>query len=104
MAFVEFDDILKECDEQIAELRWDNKQLFSSEGENAVQYAIQNGAYKNRTGVLRKSNCSEVIEDENISLDIENTAPYGSFVEAKGYDVLSGAFLETKKRVETQFE
>ena len=33
MAFVEFDDILKECDEQIAELRWDNKQLFSSEGE-----------------------------------------------------------------------
>ena len=105
MAFVEFDDILQECDTAINDLHNEVVNEMTATGNDAVQYAIDNGAYKNRTGRLRKSNTSEVTDDSNsANLSLENTAPYGSFVEAKGYDVLSGAYLETKKRLETQFE
>ena len=101
---IDFDDFLAECDEAIEALRDENIKVFSEAGEEAVRYAVENGAYKNRTGVLRKSNKSEVTAEENINLALENEAFYASFVEAKGYDVLSGAFLETKNNLERQFQ
>lgn len=75
-------------------------------GELAVDYARQNGNYRNRTGMLRKSNRHE--EDENALTLINDAASpkgynYASNVESKGYDVLSGAALfaerEMQKRV-----
>ena len=68
---------------------------LSPKARRLFDYAYCNGAYKNRTNRQRAYNRSEVIEGENISLELENTAEYASFVEAKGYDVLSGAFLNS---------
>ncbi len=70
-------------------------------GEEAVQYAKDNGNYQNRTGVLRTSNEGEV--DENGIL-LKNEAEYASYVESKGFDVLSGAALHAEKRAKEEFE
>lgn len=64
---------------------------FEAAGELAVEYAKEHGNYQNRTGKLRKSNKYKATSKR---LTIENTADYASDVEAKGYDVLSGAFLQ----------
>lgn len=60
-------------------------------GEMAVQYAKDNGDYKDRTEKLRSSNEFEVQDD---GLVLKNETEYASFVEAKGFEVLSGAALE----------
>jgi hypothetical protein len=101
---IDFDDFLTEVDDEIEQLRIENASLFQAEGQEAVDYAIANGAYKNRTGKLRASNRSGVIEDENITLELENTADYASFVEAKGFDVLTGALLNAEDRLKPHFE
>lgn len=59
-------------------------------GKEAVDFAAKNGNYKDHTGNLRKSN-SYVVTPEYLELD--NTQEYASFVEAKGFDVLSNAAL-----------
>jgi len=63
-------------------------------GKDAVEYAIKNGSYQDRTGVLRKSNGFEV---DNEGLILKNEAEYASFVEAKGFKVLSDAALEAER-------
>lgn len=63
-------------------------------GEEAVQYAVRNGDYKNRTGVLRTSN-KFLVDDKG--LELKNEAEYASFVESKGFEVLSSAALEAEK-------
>lgn len=72
------------------------KAIEREEGENAVQYAIKNGSYQDRTGNLRKSNKSNVTDE---GVELINSAEYASFVESKGYEVLSGAALELEKRL-----
>lgn len=69
-------------------------------GQEAVNYAKENGSYQNRTGDLRKSNTARVDE----GLVLENTQEYASYVEAKGFDVLSGATLYAHKRLEEEIE
>ena len=63
-------------------------------GENAVDYAVQNGSYHDVTGTLRKSNGYKV---EGNKLTVFNDAPYASEVEARGEDVLKGAEQITKQ-------
>lgn len=72
------------------------RQCFEIVGANAVEYARENGNYKDRTGNLRASNTFHA--DENI-LTLENTADYASHVESRGYDVISGALLEMEREL-----
>lgn len=76
-------------------------------GENAVEYARQNGDYPNRTGKLRSSNHYQVDEDGLLLYNdatSPNGEPYAATVESKGYDVLSGAALEAERELKEIFE
>ena len=53
------------------------------------------------TLTLRTSNDYDVDKD---GLTLKNEAEYASFVESKGYDVLSGAALHAEKRLKEEFE
>lgn len=100
---IEMDDILAEFDELERTFHGEVTSEMQSAGQAGVDYAVRNGSYKNRTGRLRKSNKSSVTDNKStIDLEMENTAEYASYVEAKGYDVLSGGFLETKKILESK--
>ena len=97
-------------------------------GENAIQYATSKTRYQNRTYRLRNSpgyaitdgRIKEMRVADNYGREeaVEATAellneldhsgrslilavgmPYGSYVEAKGYDVLSGAALNAVKEL-----
>ncbi len=74
--------------------------IIDSVGQEAVDYAKKNGSYQNRTGELRKSNVAKVDK----GLVLENSKEYASYVEAKGFDVLSGAILYAHKRLEEEIE
>ena len=50
---------------------------------------------------LRTSNDYDVNKD---GLTLKNEAEYASFVESKGYDVLSSAALFAEKRLKEEFE
>ena len=65
-------------------------------GKEAVDYAVKNGSYQNRTGTLRKSNKYSVEDD---GLELRNEAEYASFVESKGYEVLTVAALFAERRL-----
>ena len=67
----------------------------------SVEYAKKNGTYQDHTGTLRKSNES-VVDEQGILL--KNETFYASFVESKGFDVLSGAALHAEKRAKEEFE
>ena len=68
-------------------------------GKEAVNYAIEHGSYQNRTGTLRKSNKYSVEDD---GLVIRNDAEYASYVESKGYEVLTGAALFAERRLKEE--
>ena len=70
-------------------------------GEEAVEDAKANHTYNNRTGNLEASNEYETDKDE---LTLKNTADYASYVEAKGFDVLSGPALRAEKKLKEIFE
>lgn len=70
-------------------------------GEEAVEDAKVNHTYNNRTGNLEASNESETDKD---GLTLKNTADYASYVEAKGFDVLSGSALRAEKKLKEVFE
>lgn len=72
------------------------KEVTKSVGEESVQYAKDNGDYKDHTKVLRNSNKYEVDES---GLTLKNEADYASFVESKGFEVLTGAALHAEKRL-----
>jgi len=65
-------------------------------GNDAVNYAKENGNYKNHTGKLRASNNFHA---DKTGLELRNDADYASYVEAKGYDVLTGAALLAEKEL-----
>ena len=71
-------------------------------GQVSEQYAKDHGNYQDRTGNLRSRNGHNV--DENENLELTNSAEYASYVENKGYDVLSGAALYAQKRLKETFE
>lgn len=70
-------------------------------GKEAVDYAVKNGNYQNQTGTLRKSNKYSVQDD---GLELRNEAEYASFVESKGYEVLSGAGIFAEKRLKEEIK
>lgn len=85
--FSDVDDAFNQFDQEL-------KDTMTEVGEEAVQYAKDNGDYQDQTGTLRRSNEYEVDET---GLTLKNEAEYASYVEAKGYEVLSGAALEAER-------
>lgn len=83
------------------------KEIEKKVGEEAVDYAVQHGNYQNRTGTLRKSN-EYTVSNEGLTLFNGAVSPegtqYASFVESKGYDVLSGAALHAEKRLKEEIK
>ena len=76
------------------------KAVEAKVGKEAVDYAVKNGSYQNRTGTLRKSNKYSVDD----GLELRNEAEYASFVESKGYEVLTGAALFAEKRLKEEIK
>lgn len=79
----------------------DVESAMANVGEEAVEDAKVNHTYKNRTGNLEASNESESDKD---GLTLSNTADYASYVEAKGFDVLSGSALRAEMKLKEIFE
>lgn len=97
MAIVDFD--FSDVDTFIDEGKAEVMQVMEEVGDMAVDYAIANGTYQNRTGELRKSNRRNVVSD---GLELTNEKEYASFVESKGFDVLSSAVLEAEKELKNR--
>lgn len=106
------------------------KEALTEAGKTGVQYAKENGEYKNHTHNLRSGPGYGVVIDGNLDLmevpseagheeakeKTENTIKnalfpgtgiiiadgmeYASYVEKKGYDVLSGAALHIEKKLQ----
>lgn len=93
----DFSDVDAFFDEGMSEV----KSGMVEAGEMAVEYAKEHGDYQDQTGTLRRSNEYEVDET---GLTLKNEAEYASFVEAKEFDVLSGAALEAEKFLKERFE
>ena len=80
---------------------WEVEKAMIDVGDAAVKDAKANHTYQNRTGNLEASNDYDVDKD---GLTLTNSADYASYVEAKGYDVLSGAALRAEKKLKETFE
>ena len=80
---------------------WEVEKKMIDVGDEAVKFAEENGDYQDHTLTLRTSNDYDVDES---GLTLKNEAEYASFVESKGYDVLSGAALYAEKRSKEEFE
>ena len=96
---VDFD--FSDVDEAFDQFDQELKETMTEAGEMAVQYAKDNGDYQDQTGTLRKSNEYEVDET---GLTLKNETEYASYVEAKGFEVLSGAALEAERLLKEKFE
>lgn len=81
--------------------QWNVQKKMIDVGADAVRYAEDNGTYQDHTLRLRTSNDYDVTED---ALILTNSAPYASYVESKGYDVLSGAALFAQRELKKEFE
>ena len=75
---------------------WEVEKRMIDVGDEAVKFAEEHGDYQDRTLTLRTSNDYDVDKD---GLTLKNEAEYASFVESKGFDVLSGAALFAEKRL-----
>lgn len=80
---------------------WEVEKAMIDVGDEAVKDAKANHTYQNRTGNLEASNGYDVDKD---GLTLDNTADYASYVEAKGFDVLSGPALRAEKKLKDIFE
>lgn len=80
---------------------WEVEKTMIDVGDAAVKDAKANHTYKNRTCNLEASNDFDVDKD---GLTLEDSADYASYVEAKGFDVLSGAALRAEKKLKEIFE
>lgn len=81
-------------DEDVARFLEEGKrevmEAMEKAGQAAVDYNVDNGSYKNRTGHLRASNYYKVDEE---GLEVGNSADYAGGVEAMGYMVCSEGAL-----------
>lgn len=93
--FSDVDRFFRNADSQI-------RSRVEAVGREAVDYAVQNGTYRDVTGNLRASNHYEVDDDGNLRL--YNSAPYASEVSARGHDVIEGAALFAEARLKEIFE
>lgn len=81
--------------------KWEVEKAMIDVGDDAVKDAKANHTYKNRTGNLEASNDYDVDKD---GLTLTNSADYASYVEAKGFVVLSGFALRAEKKLKEIFE
>lgn len=102
---VDFD--FSNVDSFFEEGEWEVEKNMIDVGDEAVKYAEEHGDYQDHTLTLRTSNKYDVDKD-GLTLYNDATAPngyqYASSVEAKGYEVLSGAALYAEKRLKEEFE
>ena len=91
---VDFD--FSDVDSFFDEGEWEVEKKMIDVGDEAVKYAEEHGDYQDHTLTLRTSNDYDVNKD---GLTLKNEAEYASFVESKGYDVLSSAALFAEKRL-----
>ena len=89
----ELSDIESVLDSFEGDLRHEMEEI----GKSAIEYATDRGNYQDRTGQLRESNAYEVHSD---GLVLSNSKEYASYVESKGFDVLTGAVLEAQSKLE----
>lgn len=99
MARVDFD--FSDVDQFLQDGEWEVQKGMIDVGDEAVKYAEEHGDYQDHTLTLRTSNDYDVDES---GLTLKNEAEYASFVESKGYDVLSGAALFAERRLKEEFE
>ena len=92
---IDFD--LSDIDEAMDNFESELNKELDNIGKESIQYAISNGNYQDRTGELRKSNTYEVQKD---GLLLENSKEYASYVESKGFEVLTGAALFAQNKVD----
>lgn len=97
MVLSDFSDVDSWFDEETARVLEKEREI----GVEAVEYAKDNGNYQDHTGLLRKSNDSEV---DKQGLLLKNETDYASYVESKGFDVLSGTALFAEKKLKEEFE
>lgn len=97
MVLSDFSDVDSWFDEETAHVLEKEREI----GVEAVEYAKDNGNYQDHTGLLRKSNDSEV---DKQGLLLKNETDYASYVESKGFDVLSGTALFAEKKLKEEFE
>lgn len=90
-----------DVDQFLKDREWEVEKKVIDVGDEAVKYAEEHGDYQDRTLTLRTSNDYDVDES---GLTLKNEAEYASFVESKGYDVLSGAALYAEKRLKEEIE
>jgi hypothetical protein len=90
-----------DVDQFLKDGEWEVEKKMIDVGDEAVKYAEEHGDYKDHTLTLRTSNDYDVDES---GLTLKNEAEYASFVESKGYDVLSGAALFAERRLKEEFE
>lgn len=76
--------------------KWEVQKAMIDVGDAAVKDSEENGTYQDHTLTLRTSNAFDVDED---GLALQNTTEYASYVEAKGFEVLSGAALRAEKKL-----
>lgn len=90
-----------DVDDFFNEGEWEVEKTMIDVGDEAVKDAEENGNYQDHTLTLRTSNRYDVDKD---GLTLENTADYASYVEAKGFDVLSSPALRAEKKLKEMFE
>ena len=95
------DSDFSDVDEFFDDLEWEVQKGMIDVGDAAVRDAEENGTYQDHTLTLRTSNAYDVDKD---GLTLENTAPYASYVEAKGFVVLSDPALRAEKKLKEMFE
>lgn len=96
---IDFD--FSDVDQFLKDGEWEVQKKMIDIGDEAVKYAEEHGNYQDHTLTLRTSNDYDVDES---GLRLKNEAEYASFVESKGFDVLSGAALYAEKRLKEEFE
>ena len=97
MVLSDFSDVDSWFDEETARVLEKEREI----GVESVEYAKDNGNYQDHTGLLRESNDFEVDEQ---GLLLKNETEYASYVESKGFDVLSGTALFAEKKLKEEFE
>lgn len=95
------DSDFSDVDQFFDDVEWEVQKGMIDVGDAAVKDAKENHTYQNRTRNLEKSNAYDVDKD---GLTLENTADYASYVEAKGFVVLSGSALRAEKKLKEMFE
>lgn len=93
---IDIESDFSDVDQFLKDGEWEVEKKMIDVGDESVKYAEEHGTYQDHTLNLRTSNKFDV--DKN-GLTLENTAEYASYVEAKGFDVLSSAALQAEKKL-----